>query len=154
MEVIKSVRNWAAKFDEESKRLAEVKAGITQIEQKITKVVGEIQVLSAKRNQAQGSRDPLSNEATVLHREHESLTERIEKLEAGLSELEAERTTLEAKRSALKEELGSPMAKGLSDEEIEEMDELSREVEQRKKKLLELSRRKNEVGTLCVVPVC
>lgn len=145
LEVMKSVRTWATKFEEESKRLQEVKAGITQIEQKITKVVGELQVLAAKRNQAQGSRDPLSNEATALHREHEALSERVEKLEAALSELEAERTSLEAKRSALKQELSSPMAKGLSDEEIDEIAELSREVEQRKKRLVDLSRRKNEV---------
>ncbi|KAG8980084.1 Structural maintenance of chromosomes protein 3, partial [Tulasnella sp. 427] len=147
LEIIKNVRTWGTKHEEESRNLREVKATILTIDQKITRLVGELQVLSAKRAQAQSSRDPLANEATLIHREREQLAERIEKLEGDVADLEADISAYAAKKASLKQELASPMVKNLSDAEIDEMEELGKEVETRKKTLLELSRRKNELAS-------
>ncbi|KAG8976622.1 Structural maintenance of chromosomes protein 3 [Tulasnella sp. 425] len=147
LEIIKNVRTWSAKHEEESRSLREVKTTINTIDQKITRLVGELQVLNAKRTQAQSSRDPLANEATLIHREREQLAERIEKSESDVADLEADLSASAAKKTSLKQELASPMVKTLSDAEIDEMEELGKEVENRKKTLLELSRRRNELAS-------
>ncbi|KAG9047985.1 Structural maintenance of chromosomes protein 3 [Tulasnella sp. UAMH 9824] len=147
LEMVKNVRNWSTKLEEETRNLREVKTTILTIDQKITRLVGELQVLNAKRTQAQSSRDPLANEATFIHREREQLAERIEKLESDVADLEADISAYAAKKASLKQELASPMVKTLSDAEIDEMEELGKEVENRKKTLLEVSRRKNELAS-------
>ncbi|KAG8990253.1 Structural maintenance of chromosomes protein 3 [Tulasnella sp. JGI-2019a] len=147
LDAIKSVKSWSGKLEEDQRRLAEVKATILQLEQKITKVMGEMQVLSAKRDQAQASRDPLANESTMLHREQEALNERIQRLEGNLGDMDAEASGLKARRDALKVELGTPMVKTLSDEEVQEIEELGREVEQLKKSLAEVSSTRSELAS-------
>ncbi|KAG9034704.1 Structural maintenance of chromosomes protein 3 [Tulasnella sp. JGI-2019a] len=147
LDAIKSVKSWSGKLEEDQRRLAEVKATILQLEQKITKVMGEMQVLSAKRDQAQASRDPLANESTMLHREQEALNERIQRLEENLGDMDAEASGLKARRDALKVELGTPMVKTLSDEEMQEIEELGREVEQLKKSLAEVSSTRSELAS-------
>ncbi|KAG8878903.1 Structural maintenance of chromosomes protein 3 [Tulasnella sp. 332] len=147
LDAIKSVKHWSGKLEEDQRRWAEVKATLLQMEQKITKVLGELQVLSARRDQAQASRDPLANESTILHREQEALNDRIQRLEANLGEMDAEASGLKARREALKAELGTAMVKTLSDDEVQEIEELGREVEQLKKSLAEISNSRGELAS-------
>lgn len=145
LDAIKAVKTWATRYDEDAKRLSDVKAGLLALEQKITKVAGEMQVLNTRREQAQHSRDPLNHESMILNRERDALGERILKMEANLADMEAEASGLKARRDALKAELAAPMVKTLSDSEVQEMEELAREVDQLKKSLIDLSAAKNEV---------
>ncbi|KAG8894288.1 Structural maintenance of chromosomes protein 3, partial [Tulasnella sp. 403] len=147
LEVINAVRTWTDKYTEESERLAEVKAAIVQIDQRIAKVVGDTQVLTAKRNQAQSSRDPLAYQATELHREREALAERIERLEGSLADLEGEASSAKARKVALKQELASPLVNSLSNEEVEEMHQLGKAIEVAQKQLVDLSRRRSELAS-------
>ena len=148
LDTIKSVKAWSVKYQEDAERQAEVKRSMIQVDQKGTKLGGEIQILTTKRNQAQASRDPLAQEATLLHREREALTERIEKLEGELGDLQADVRTVEHKKVALAEEIRTPLVRELSGEEQEEMATLSHDIDRRQKKVVELSRKKNEVRRL------
>ncbi|KAG9089993.1 Structural maintenance of chromosomes protein 3, partial [Ceratobasidium sp. UAMH 11750] len=53
IETIRAVKQWSEKYEADSKILAEIKAQDAQLEQEITKLTGEVQVLSGKRAQAQ-----------------------------------------------------------------------------------------------------
>ena len=85
------------------------------------------------------------DEGNSLTKEKEKLAERIKKMESDVEEIESELGNLSVKVQGYKQELGSPMTKGLSEEEEELIVELGKEVEGRRKTLVELSKRRNEV---------
>ncbi|KDQ11977.1 hypothetical protein BOTBODRAFT_113479 [Botryobasidium botryosum FD-172 SS1] len=147
IEGIKAVKMWSSKLETESRRHAEVKEAIQRLEQEITAITGRIQVRTGERSKVQAAREPLANQATWLQREREKLQERIARFETIRSEQEAELSELRARREACEAELATPMATGLSAQEAQAIEQLSREVDQRSKLLIELAGSKNEVGS-------
>ncbi|KAJ7285644.1 structural maintenance of chromosome protein 3 [Mycena rebaudengoi] len=145
IEAIKSVTSWRAKFEVEDKRSREVKASILQVEQEITQLAGRIAVLNGQITSIRESRERLLDEGTSLTREKEKLKERIAKLERDQEELEADLGGLDAKLAGYQSELKSPLTKGLTDEEEEEVVTLGKEVEKRRKDMIELGKSKNKL---------
>ncbi|CAE6444092.1 unnamed protein product [Rhizoctonia solani] len=147
IETIRAVKHWTQKFEADSKILAEIKAQDAQLEQEITKLTGEIQVLTSKRAQAQAIRAGLADEAYSLDAEKTNLAARIEQLEKAKAEQEADVRDMRLRRGAYEAEMKTPLAAGLSQAEVNEMEELGREVDTRKKSLLEVGKQKTELGT-------
>ncbi|CAE7135963.1 unnamed protein product [Rhizoctonia solani] len=148
IETIRAVKHWTHKYEADSKILAEIKAQDAQLEQEITKLTGEIQVLTSKRAQAQATRAGLADEAYALDAEKAQLTLRIEQLERAKAEQEADTRDMMLRREAYEAEMKTPLAAGLSQEEIDEMEELGRQADARKKALLEVGKRKTEVSDI------
>lgn len=151
IEAIKNVTTWRGKFETEDKRSKEVKASILKLEQEITQVTGRMAVLSGQQNQTRESRDRLSDEGNALTREKEKLKGRIATLETDLYDLETELTGLEPKLAAFASELTSPLTRGLTSEEEGLIASLSKEVERRRKEMVEISKNKNKVRTFSMV---
>ncbi|KAH7334862.1 structural maintenance of chromosome protein 3 [Rhizoctonia solani] len=86
IETIRAVKHWTQKYEADSKILAEIKAQDAQLEQEITKLTGEIQVLTSKRAQAQAIRAGLADEAYSLDAEKTRLVAHIEQLEKAKAE--------------------------------------------------------------------
>ncbi|KAK7015032.1 structural maintenance of chromosomes protein, partial [Favolaschia claudopus] len=145
IDAIKNVTTWRTKWETEDARSKEVKAAISRIEQEITQVTGRIQVLTLQINQIRESRDRLMEEGTSLTKEKEKLKERTAKLERDQNELEAELGSLDAKLTGYDNELNSPLTKGLTDAEEQEVVSLTDEVEQRRKDMVELGKSKNKL---------
>ncbi|GAB1523286.1 Structural maintenance of chromosomes protein 3 [Rhizoctonia solani] len=146
IETIRAVKHWTQKYEADSKILAEIKAQDAQLEQEITKLTGEIQVLTSKRTQAQAMRAGLADEAYALDVEQTRLAARIEQLERAKAEQEADIQDMRLRRETYDAEMKTPLAAGLSQQEIDEMEELGREADARKKTLLEVGKRKTELG--------
>ncbi|KAG9120915.1 Structural maintenance of chromosomes protein 3 [Ceratobasidium sp. 392] len=147
IETIRAVKHWSEKYEADSKILAEIKAQDAQLEQEITKLTGEIQVLTGKRTQAQAMRASLADEAHALESEESQLVARVEQLERSRAEQEADGREMRVRREAYEAEMKTPLAAGLSATETEEMEELGREVDTRKKALIDAGKRKTELGT-------
>ncbi|KAJ7632426.1 structural maintenance of chromosome protein 3 [Roridomyces roridus] len=145
IEAIKGVTTWRAKWEVEDARSKEVKAAILQVDQEITQLAGRIQVLNLQCNQIRESRERLMEEGGTLSREKEKLKDRIAKLERDQEELEAELAGLDAKLVGYDNELKSPLTKGLTDQEEEDVVNLGKEVERRRKDMIELQKSKNKV---------
>lgn len=145
IEAIKTVTTWRAKFEAEEKRAKEVKAIIVEMDQKITRVHGRLQVAIAQQDQARTSRQTLLDEGNALTREAERLKERIIKLEGEIDDMETELSGLQAKIVGYKSELTSPMTKSLTNEEEEMIDTLGKVVEARQKRIIELGNARVEV---------
>ncbi|KAJ7752052.1 structural maintenance of chromosome protein 3 [Mycena metata] len=145
IEAVKSVTSWRSKWEAEDARSKEVKAAILRVEQEITQVGGKIQVLQLQINQIRESRDRLMDEGTALTKEKEKLKERGAKLERDQEELEAELGSLEAKLTGYNNEIKSPLTKGLTDQEEEDVVSLTDEVEKRRKDMVELGKSKNKL---------
>lgn len=146
IEAIKSVTSWRAKFEGEEKRSKEVKDETIRLDQEITRLSGRIQVLTNQVNQVKAGRTGAAGEAETLGRERERLEGRVARLEKELEELESEIAGLGARIEGYREEIGEEMTNGLTDEEEDMVDELEKEVERKQKEMVDLSKKKNEVG--------
>jgi len=153
IEAIKNVTNWRTKFETEDKRSKEVKASILTLEQEITQVTGRMTVLAGQQNQILDSRKRLIEEGTSLTNEKEKLRARGAALETDVYELETELSGLEAKLAGYTAELSSPLTAGLTGEEEGLISMLGKEVEKRRKDMIELSKTKNKVSYLLVHPL-
>ncbi|KAJ7063122.1 structural maintenance of chromosome protein 3 [Mycena amicta] len=145
IEAIKNVTTWRTKWEAEDARSREVKASILKIDQEITQVDGRIQVLNQQINQIRESRERLLDEGTTLTKQKEKLKERVVKLERDQEELEGELNGLDAKLVGYEKELQSPLTKGLTDSEEDDLVDFQDEVEKRRKELVELGKSKNKL---------
>ena len=154
IEAIKNVTVCRAKYDGAKTRGQEVKASIIALEHDITQIGGKITVATGQLNQVRDSRDRLLEEGNLLSQKKERLNERIERLETEIQELETETTALQVKIEAYAAEMLEPMANALTEEEEALIASLGREVEKRKKDMLELSKKKNEVHFHTLFSLC
>jgi structural maintenance of chromosome 3 (chondroitin sulfate proteoglycan 6) len=145
IDAIKHVKSWRPKLTELSNRHEEVVVATHRLDQEITQILGKLQVAMARQEALVRNREPLARESISCHREHERLTERAASFETQLAQLEREVLSQRAKRDAFKKELGTPIAQGLTDDEIERTEELGKDIGRLKKSLATLSERKNEV---------
>ena len=120
-----------------------MKATNTEIDQKVTRITGRLQVATAQQDQARTSRQTLLDEGNALTRE---LKERIIRLEGDSDDMETELSGLQAKLDGHKSELASPMSKSLTDEEERMIETLGKEVETPQKQIIELGKARVEVG--------
>jgi structural maintenance of chromosome 3 (chondroitin sulfate proteoglycan 6) len=146
IEAIKNVTTWRAKFDAEDKRAKEVKATILEIDQKVARVQGRLQVAISQQDQAKTSRQTLLDEGNALTRESDRLKERTIRLEGDIDDMETELSGLQAKLEGYKIELASPMSKNLTDEEERLIETIGKEVEIRQKQIIELGKARVEVS--------
>ncbi|KAG0704773.1 RecF/RecN/SMC [Suillus ampliporus] len=147
IEAIKNVATWRSKFDAEDKRAKEVKAAITTLEQEITKVTGKIQVLNVQQAQAREAREVLLSDSISLSRERERSSERIVALENEADELETELSGIVQRLQGYRTELASPLTRALTDDEANLIETLGQEVDQRRKRVLELSKLRTELDS-------
>lgn len=143
IDAIKSVTQWRVKHDEDSRKSKAIKTEILELDQKITQVTGRITVLNAQQMQVRESRERLTQEGISLTREKERLKERVAKLETDIDELETELNGMDAKFEGLKSELKTPLMAGLTADEEGLIENLGREVEKRRRDLVELTKQKN-----------
>lgn len=145
LEAAKSLSKWSEAFQNESARHAETKQEMSRLDQEITKLTGQIQILESQRNQASSSREPLMTEASLLDREKLNLTEKVTKLEKEIEGIEADLVDYEAKIEAYTEDLKKPLENRLSKAEEELIAALSKEVDERNRAWSERVNKKNEV---------
>ncbi|KAH8083787.1 structural maintenance of chromosome protein 3 [Cristinia sonorae] len=146
IEAINAVKTLKTKFTAASAELRETSTTIQQLDQDITRTMGHAQVIGSKLTQAKTTRDTVVEETAALARERERLMQRIERLETEVNDLESELDGLKAKLEGYNKELNSPMANGLTAEEENNIETIGRLVEERQKKLVELGKRKSELG--------
>lgn len=146
IEGIKNVATWKTKYDADKKRSEEVKTAITTTDQEITRITGKIQVLTIQQAQARESRENYLQDWNSLNRERERLEARLLSLEAEINDFETELSGTAARLQGYHEELASPLTKALTDEEANLMDILGVEVEERRRRVLELAKNRAEVS--------
>jgi len=142
---INAYMSWSVKLEEETKKSHEVKGRIGQLEQEIIRLSGKLQVATTQRMQLQDVREPLGKELLALKKEWETTADRRNRLEKEVADLNTELRSLATKVGSCEQELASPMTDRLSLEERILLKELSNQVDQCKRTLVELSRRVSEV---------
>ena len=152
IDAIKHVKTWRPKLAELSQKHQEVVSATHRLDQEITQILGNLQVAQGRQETILRGREPLMKESMYLHREQERLGERAALFEVRLADLERETLAQHTRRDAFRQELGTPMAQGLSDAELARTEQLGTDIARYKKSLLSLSELKNEVCFLAEVP--
>lgn len=151
LDAAKGVKKWQDAFRTDSARAAEVKADLTKLEQQISAALGQIQVLEAKRKRILDNRNTLASVVAAAARDVQESRVRVARLDAALSDGEAELKDAKAKRAAYEDEKKSPMTQNLSNDEVAELDRLTKEVEDQKKALLDASKSRQDVSAQLLV---
>lgn len=139
LDMIKTLKKWREAFETDSARHKEVKDGLAKIDQSITKVAGEIQVLEAKRRQALDVRARFANQSQWTKKEEDQLRARLESLQSQLASAVAELKAAEVKRKADEAELKTPMTQTLTAAELVSLATLGTALEGQKKTLMDTS---------------
>jgi structural maintenance of chromosome 3 (chondroitin sulfate proteoglycan 6) len=145
MDGINGYMSWSVKLEEDIKKSHEVKRHISQLEQEITRLSGKLQVSTTQRMQLHDAREPLGQELLTLKKEREAIADQRNRLDKEVTDLSAELRSLATRIAGCEQELASPMTDRLSSEERTLIKELSKQVDQNKGILVELSRRVSEV---------
>lgn len=145
LDAVKHVKQWQSRFDDESKQLLEVKTQLAKLDQEITQIVGQIQVVEGKRNRIQRDREAAVQAAVAAQQEEDRARTRVGRLEAGLNDQQSNIRNLKAEIEAYNSELKTKMTQSLSDAEVQQMSDFNDEVDQLQKDLVALSKSTVEV---------
>lgn len=145
LDTVRGVKKWRDAYETDAKRHKEVKDGIAKLDQQMTQSMGQIQVLEARRKAILENRNRTVAEAGWTQKELEQTRARVDRLETSLAASEQELRDAAAKLEADREELKTPMRQKLTDAELRELASLTRELEEQKKALLEVSLERQKV---------
>ena len=146
LDAIRALFTWRTKSETDEKRHKEVKATLRELDQQIATLAGETQKLTNQLAQKKHARDGLGDTVGALRNERERAKERIEKLEGQVEDTEGELRESDTQIRSLRDELQTPMVRGLTDEEEAAIENLSKEVDQRTADLTQRTNEKLEVG--------
>jgi len=146
LDAIRAVSTWRTKSETDGNRHKEIKAAILELDQQIAKLSGQTQVLTNQLAREKHARDSLGDTVGVLRNESERAKGRIEKLEGQVEETDGELRESDTQIRSLRDELQTPMVRGLTDEEEAAIERLNREVGQRATDLTQRTNEKLEIG--------
>ncbi|PWN47834.1 putative SMC3 [Violaceomyces palustris] len=141
LDSVRAVKRWKDEFDSDMAKLEEVRAKLSDVEQEITGILGEMQGLELRREGVKNSRGPLMDQLTWNRREHEDISDMIRKLERREADQTLELKAVQTKREAMRNELDTPLTQGLSAAEISELERLNSEEDRQKRELGERSKK-------------
>ncbi|EFI27235.1 hypothetical protein CC1G_15063 [Coprinopsis cinerea okayama7 len=145
IEAIRNVTSWREKHSQELEASKKVKESISRLEQEITQLNGKIVYTTGQVNQVREARERFMDEGASLTRSKDQKKERYLKVQSDIEEMESELGGLEERLRSLKEELGAPLVDGLTPEEEALVTNLGKEVERRRKEMVEIGRRRHEL---------
>jgi structural maintenance of chromosome 3 (chondroitin sulfate proteoglycan 6) len=145
LDTVKAVKRWRDEFEKDSSRHAEVKEALVRLEQAISKSMGEIQVLEAKRKQIVDGRSYASVSTARFGKDEEESRARVGRLETGLVDGEGELRGVGEKRTGLEEEIKTPMVQKLSNDEVKSLETLTKDQDGQKKALVDATKARQKV---------
>lgn len=137
LETMKNIRKWRNKFQTENEEWDKLKKEINEVDQDITKVLGEIQGLESQREALRDSYDQISLEVRTKQKEVQTLREALEKKDQVLASLQMTLRQLEETKRSLESELKSAFLSNLTKDEQQELQDLTQRIEQLKQILIE-----------------
>lgn len=153
LDSIRDFKRWKEMLDVETAELTASRNKINEMEQEVTALTSELQVLEAKMKQATNSRGPLLEELQWLRAEERDVGEQLSNLQAQEAALEREMKGAVAQRQALETEMSTPMRQGLTAEEQDELKQLiaqdealARDVSTLSAQFSRLSKQKNDLS--------
>ncbi|KAL5001318.1 chromosome segregation protein sudA [Aspergillus recurvatus] len=147
LDAVKNLAKWRDEYETKKSRGSEIRKELEQLDQLITRAVGELQKLEQQRHQVQNSSGPLRQE---LRSKRDLLQKQNDNLDAkrrALRNIEGNLAALKDQVDAFEAELSSPFQKALTDEEETRLESLNSDVQEYRQKYQELSGQRSELET-------
>ncbi|KAG0047526.1 Structural maintenance of chromosomes protein 3 [Gryganskiella cystojenkinii] len=144
---IKSIKSFNLKYQKATERCQVVKQEISSLDQRITALLNQIQLIEVRRKQLIDKREGLAGEYRVLVKEESSLKESVESKEKSSQNLVTDLKILQSQFEALDQELRSEMVQALSQAEHRLLAELIKKSDQIKERLSVLASERAKLGT-------
>ncbi|CAG8937887.1 unnamed protein product [Penicillium salamii] len=145
LDAVKNVGKWRDECETKRSRGTEIRKELEQLDQMITKAVGELQKLEQQRHQVQNSSGPLRQE---LRGKRDLLQNKKDTLDAkrrALRNLESSLAALNDQVNASQAELSTPFQKALTGEEEERLETLGATIKELRQQYQELSGERSEL---------
>ncbi|KAF7721275.1 Structural maintenance of chromosomes protein 3 [Apophysomyces ossiformis] len=139
----KKLQTWRRKLEEEQNNVREIKEGIIHFDQEVTRILGELQVVEAKKKRLQVQDDATDHESR-LRSEVEFLQKVISSKDKSIDSISTELKLLTQQRESYQAELSSELSAALSSEESDLLTNNRNMVEQIKCKIIAVSARNAE----------
>lgn len=150
LDAAKNVKIWQERYDTEAKDHAEAKQTIVRLDQEITQLVGQLQVIQGKKRMVSEEREPLVAASMSAQDETERLRTRVTKLETQVTEHQSSIRNMKSEIKAYEAELKTTMNQTLSKSEVAQMATLTAEIAATQEELRQLSKDRSEVCSLSV----
>nr|WJN25086.1 cohesin complex subunit [Farysia itapuensis] len=137
LDAVNDVRKWKTQSEEDTAKLERVQRRLTQIEQEVTGLMGEMYTIQHRREEARNSRGPLMDEATWARRDIGDLDQRMQVAERREADQTLELKGAQTKRAGLAQELATPMSPGLDAQEAAQLEALNAQEDEQKRQLTE-----------------
>ncbi|KAI9490283.1 chromosome segregation protein sudA [Zychaea mexicana] len=151
LEAAKAYKMWKSKLAEERERGAQLKQQIGQLDQEVTRILSDLQVVESKRKQLQIQGDTSFHEAK-LRKEEETIKQLVFAKEKTLTQIRANAAALDQQIATYQAEISTEPSQTLSAEEQQILSENSKQIESMKQRMAEVSAAKveaeNEINTL------
>ncbi|KAL4973462.1 chromosome segregation protein sudA [Aspergillus desertorum] len=147
LDAVKNLAKWRDEYEIKKSRGSEIRKELEQLDQIITRAVGELQKLEQRRHQVQNSSGPLRQE---LRSKRDLLQKQNDNLDAkrrALRNIEGNMAALKDQVDAFEAELLSPFQKALTDEEEARLESLNSDVQEYRQKYQKLSGQRSELET-------
>jgi structural maintenance of chromosome 3 (chondroitin sulfate proteoglycan 6) len=145
LEAVKGLGKWRDEFETKKSRGSEIRKELEQLEQKITKAIGELQKLEQQRHQVQNSSGPLRQELRGKRDLLEKKNGTLDAKRRALRTLESNLAALNDQVSSFQAELSTPFQKALTGEEEQRLETLSSTVQELRRQYQELSGQRSEL---------
>ncbi|PYH74732.1 chromosome segregation protein SMC [Aspergillus vadensis CBS 113365] len=145
LDAVKNLTKWRDEYETKRNRGSEIRKELEQLDQLITRSVGELQKLEQQRHQVQNSSGPMRQE---LRAKRDLLQKKNDNLDAkrrALRNIEGNLAAVTDQVGAFEAELSSPFQKALSNEEEARLEELNNTAQDLRRQYQELSSQRSEL---------
>jgi structural maintenance of chromosome 3 (chondroitin sulfate proteoglycan 6) len=147
LENMKQLKEIRSKFDAMTTESRKLKEEISNVDQKVSHVLGEVQKHEAKYNRTKSESQSLSHELKTLQTQVEANKSQNADRTASIDELEVGVMQLTEQHKAMSDELGTELVSQLDAAEQEEIKSLNGKVKTAKTELVKLQTTRREIET-------
>lgn len=145
LEAVKNLTRWRDEFEKHRTRSEEIKRELEQLDQEVTRAVGEVQRIEQRRQQLENSYVPLRAELRAKEMLLEKQRDDLEAKKRSVEAMDASLREIGEQLNAFETELSSDFKKNLTAEEEQRLEELNGAVQSLGKQYAELSTRRSEL---------
>lgn len=145
LDAVKNLTKWRDEYENKKSRGTEIRKELEQLDQLITKSVGELQKLEQQRHQVQNSSGPMRQELKAKRDLLQKKTDNLEAKRRAIRNIENNLAALSDQVSAFEAELKSPFQKALSNEEEARLETLNNTAQELRRQYQELSSQRSEL---------
>ncbi|PYH49154.1 chromosome segregation protein SMC [Aspergillus saccharolyticus JOP 1030-1] len=145
LDAVKNLTKWRDEYETKKSRGSEIRKELEQLDQLITKSVGELQKLEQQKHQVLNNSGPMRHELKAKRDLLQKKTDNLEAKRRAIRNIENNLAALSDQVSAFEAELKSPFQKALSNEEEARLETLNNTAQELRRQYQELSSQRSEL---------